>query len=157
MEHLTPSDQHTLEVYIRTLADQLGLRDWEIDLDEHLPDVEDAVATCWCVYGRRSATISVCERFRRLSATRQRVVIVHELLHCHFEHCSQIVREDAALGSMRREEAELLDAAFTRAFEYGIDATAVAIAPKFPLIQWSRAAAPKPAQKPAKKPKRKPA
>lgn len=160
MSHLTTADRAALEAYIRACAIRMDLGEWDIDLDREVPDMDDALALCTCIYGRRAATISVHAGFRRDAPERQRAIITHELLHCHFEHCAEIVREDVRASSMRSEEADLLDAAFTRAFEYGIDATAQAWARSFPVIQWPKPpAAPtaKSRRKPAKKPKRTPA
>jgi hypothetical protein len=152
MKHLTRAERDVLTAYIRARAIDMGLSDWDIDLDHDVPDMDDALALCTPIYGRRAATISVYAGFRSDPPEKQRAIIIHELLHCHFELCSQIVREDARSTSMRREEADLLDATYTRAFEEGIDGAATAWARTFPLIRWSPGDAKKTAtKKPATK------
>lgn len=69
-----PNDD-SLDLYIRDLADRVGLRDWKIMLEDKAPD-DGNLGECFCAYGQRVATIRLAEHetIEKLQHT-----IVHEL------------------------------------------------------------------------------
>lgn len=111
--------------YVRSLADSIGLKDWKIQISEAPPPNSDsAEASTWTAYGQRRAEIYLSDRFLGSSSEEQRDTVVHELLHLHFAPMDGIVTDVVEAGPYK---------AYSRLFEYGIDAVAVAIAPRFLL------------------------
>lgn len=79
-------DRDKLGEYVRTLADAMGLKDWEYELDNKPPDSETADAGIFNWYGQRHAQIRVNPKWPEWTAERLRSRIVHELVHSHL-HC----------------------------------------------------------------------
>lgn len=123
--------------YMRDRADELGLRDWHLFLTHIPPDDEDADGICTPTEGRKHATIKVCRDFKeQLKPDAQRAVIIHELLHCHFQAAVDMVRVD--LPRLLGQPAyDVFFPAFRRSMEYAVDGITDAIADKFPLIEWT--------------------
>jgi hypothetical protein len=118
-------DRKALFAYIRSTADEMGLRDWEIRLSDE-PAREGKGASVGCVFGRKFA-----------SPEDQRDTIVHELIHLHLEPASDMVYRD-----LEKILGRPADAAFTNGFdrqlEYAIDGLAGALAQHTPLIEWPK-------------------
>jgi hypothetical protein len=111
-------------LYLRELADLIGLRDWTIRLEDVAPSNPDVTAAISCIYGRRLAHIRLSDSFLDDGPEEQRATCIHELLHCHFDPASEIALESLP---------EAVQPSFRRMFEYGIDATAYGCAHGFPL------------------------
>lgn len=110
--------------YLRAIFDRLGLKDWEVVVEDDPPENPDAYAFVECVYGRKLAMVRLSPNYLKDAGERQRHGAVHEALHAHFTHADQAVRE---LAGMRHYGVYKLP------MEYGIDGIAVAIAPLMPL------------------------
>ncbi|MCE5200832.1 MAG: hypothetical protein ABFD54_05755 [Armatimonadota bacterium] len=129
--------QNPLCVYIREVADKLGLRDWELILKDESPQDEDALAEIVPVEGRKRASIYLNKNFRDLSLGEQRHTIVHELLHCHLKSATDIIRLDLWESRVLSQSVyDVLIGGYRRQIEYAVDAIADAVACHFPLIEW---------------------
>lgn len=118
--------------YIRTLADQLWLRDWNLEISHNPADGANALAQVTCTPGRKQAVIELCPNFPNLERAVQRHVLVHELLHVAFSgphtHTYQ------ALPTLLGEAAwSAYESGYRMAEELATDGVADAIAPLFPL------------------------
>lgn len=131
MEPITNSSD--LKAYIQVLQSQMGLTDWQVELDtDATPDNNDAVAAIAFVFGRRLAHLTVSPGFYHTSAEQQRHYLVHELVHCH---------EAGVLEWLDRGLPELLGGLAFKAvepllrylFERLTDDIALAWAPMLPL------------------------
>jgi hypothetical protein len=132
---MTKAEQKTIERFARAVADQIGLRDWVIDFDWDNPAGEgDGASVAW-PEGRKHAVIRMGVNFMEQEAQEQRYIVVHELTHCHFAQMQDTVEEDLQ-EHLATPTYHLFGKSFRRAFEYGIDATAHAIAEHMPLIEW---------------------
>lgn len=126
-----------LNRYIRSLADLMGLRDWEIWLGDNPPDGHPAVA--WHVYGgscevvhrRHAACIRVHDGWVDWPDEQIRYVMVHELLHCHFAPIQE--HHLHAEAHFSKSEWVIFDNTFDDAMEHHIDALATAWAQMLPL------------------------
>jgi len=128
-------DRRELERYVRWVADEMELRDWTIEVSSEPPGRDDAIATMQPVDGRKLAVMRLCPGFRDREAEDQRHTIVHEILHCHFAAADHAVENDLE-GLLGKPADGIFYEAFRRSLEYGIDATAAAVAKHLPLIDW---------------------
>lgn len=126
-----------IERYIAELKEPLGLTDWEIVLRQDAPEKDDdALATIQVVYGQRRANLRLCHEFVMIPARRQRRVLVHELLHCHFDGIDKLTEGLAeALGA---NAAVVFELSHRLALETSLDAMATAWAEVFPLPRIPR-------------------
>lgn len=127
-------DRKELGRYVRWVADEIGLRDWTIDLLTE-PCDEDCNAQTRLIYGRKRAALRVSEGFRAFDLERIRHTIVHELIHLHLAAATNQVDHDIGehLGATAYD---IFWNGWLRNLEYGIDGLAGALAPHLPLIDW---------------------
>jgi hypothetical protein len=131
-------DRRIVERYARRVADEIGLRDWGVQFNWRSPAPDgDGGSVSW-PEGRTEAVIRLSPSFRDFEPAEQRYVIVHELVHCHFAPMQDTVEEDLQ-PHLSRPTYDLYSRSFRRALEYGVDATAKALAAHMPLIDWSAA------------------
>ena len=120
-----------LNAYCRTMADELGLRDWTLIVNYDTPTIAEENARVDVTYGRRVVTISWGETFWTETRAEQRQTVVHELMHIHLDAISAVSRSLAEqLGSFAYSvfsDNEHLQV------ELATDAIAEAIAHHFPL------------------------
>lgn len=125
--------------YVRSIADQMRLRDWTLFVSDDPADdpkdegIDDSrCATFAGTLGRRHANIWVnAEYWRGATPEERRQTIVHELIHAH-EHGAREVVINAVSGYARRH-AEILLAIYDVEAEYAIDTLAGVIAEGMPL------------------------
>ena len=118
--------------YIRSLADLLDLRDWDIWLSRSNPETSSAWAGNYVFYGQRRCEIRIdAEHFADISRERQRYLLTHELLHCHSEGMAEAVR--IYLHQVEGERSKLFEEYFDRQLELFIDSVATATAQRLPL------------------------
>jgi len=133
---MTARDRKALNLYIRSVADEMELRDWTIRLLD-TPAPTDALGHMTETYGRKVAEIQVCADFRERDAEEQRHTIAHELVHCHLASPTNMV-----LNDLEKELSDTADrifwASYKRQIEYSTDALASAIAKHLPLIEWPK-------------------
>ena len=120
---MSSSKRTAFASYVRQLADQFGLKDWAIEVPETPPD-GTAIAATWMAYGQRLARIHLSDKFLCDTPEDQRDTIVHELLHLHFAAMDGLVTDWLEADKHK---------AYSRMFEYGIDAIAIAVSPRLPL------------------------
>jgi hypothetical protein len=116
--------------YARTLADKMELRDWTIST-AHRPSVEDANAEVECVYGKKTAIISLSLGFDGRSPEENRTTMVHELIHCHLAALDQHMRD--ARGNANKAWVQQLESTVNVHQEYAVQALADVISPFMPL------------------------
>lgn len=131
---VTKKDRKALIAYIRSTADAMGLRDWDIRLDEEWAQ-QGKAASVQAAYGRKFARIWIGREFRTESPEDQRNTVVHELIHLHLESAGDMVFSDLEKILGRPADAVFTNG-FSRQLEYGVDALACALAPHMPLIEW---------------------
>lgn len=78
-------DHGRAQEYLRALARELILSDWEINLTDETTGDKSHAGEVNVVYGRRVANISLADDLYTSSPEEFRHVCVHELLHCHFK------------------------------------------------------------------------
>ena len=66
--------------YSRQVADTVGLRDFEIEVDHH-PCPEENVALVFVTPERKHLRLMVCRDFGALSPVEQRYALTHEFVH----------------------------------------------------------------------------
>lgn len=120
--------------YVRAIADQLGLRDWNVIINRDIPET-DFRACAHPARGRRSGGITLAQLFFNGSPEEQRQTIIHELLHMHTDDVDTAVfHVKEQLGS------DVLHVLFTTVrdrIEFVVDNVATAIAPFYPLPEVS--------------------
>jgi hypothetical protein len=110
--------------YFRKIGDMLGLKDWILEIGNDEPSDRSAMASAHCVPGRKSGWFRLSQNFLECTAEEQRMMVLHELVHCHFEMSFSMASDHMA---------EDKRAIFRTLTEYGIDGISVALAPLFPL------------------------
>lgn len=121
---------YSVILYTRSLAKLMGLGEWELVLDEN-PACDDCLAEIDSTYGQRHAKLSICKQWDTLDADTQRATIVHELLHVHLAHYSQLAFD--MLNALDNGSSKAGTAAMNLCEEYVVDAMALAWAPFLPL------------------------
>lgn len=117
--------------YVIDRAQELGLRDWRIEVERQGRTGERVLAHAEVTYGRRCITITLGELFWEESAEDQRDTVVHELLHAHLDGPAAVVRDmGQQLGDFI---SSVLEDNHKRQTELACDAIATAIARHFPL------------------------
>lgn len=135
-------DRKELGRYVRYVADEMGLRDWHLELLAEPPDgqaIGDDHITLADVSpspGRRHATIRFCADFRELNPETQRMAVVHELVHLHLAPLQHQCENDLSAEMLGGPASHVFFCGFRRNLEYAVDAMTCALAPHLPLIDW---------------------
>ena len=134
---MTKADRKVLTDYVRSVADDLGLKDWAIEVSDEEPIDPDANASCQPTYGRKYATLRFASDFREHKPESQRNTVVHELLHCHLHPLGEQAEWD--LSELIGKSADFAFCkAFRRNLEYAVDGLAGAYSKHQPLIEWPK-------------------
>jgi hypothetical protein len=133
-------DRRELGDYVRAIADQVGLRDWTIELQigepaDDSPAFENAMASIECVDGRKYALITVTHALRDEPREDLRDTICHELIHAHLNAACEVVRVDIREWFPQATHILMFEG-YRRLTETAVDALAGAVAPHMPLIEW---------------------
>lgn len=126
--------------YMRRIADKLGLRDWYFEV-QRLPLAYDSAnsAEVRPTYGQKHAVVKLCWDFNSETPERQRMVLVHELIHCHLHGIVQPgYYDEAAWKILGSSAADVLRDQMHLANEFATDALARAIAPLMPLPKMEK-------------------
>jgi hypothetical protein len=119
------------QAYIRGLADQLSLQDWEVVLKRDWAD-EDANASSGVSRTKNRIWIEIAEDFGDFSLEQQRRSLVHELLHAHVARTEKtIYRLEEMLPT--NKAALLTRKAFDDEMEIVVERLARILAPFMPL------------------------
>lgn len=76
-------DREYIGLYLRFLADNVGLRDWTLAFPSEQPDDDRWAASCETIYGRKIANICFTDGWEHTEEGDFRATCVHELMHCH--------------------------------------------------------------------------
>jgi hypothetical protein len=145
MTEFTYYQKQEIANYVRWLADELELRDWEIDLYyEHQksprpdPDGSDWGLSIKQTRHRKHACLSIppdsLDLFDDPEEFQQ--ALCHELIHMHFGPMWDMVRVDLHDLDISQIQYDLFVSGFERLMEYGVDATAEAFAKRLPKWKW---------------------
>lgn len=121
--------QTTVE-YTRQIAVSMGLGGWTIE-ESADPANEGCLAEIEATYGQRHAKLSLCKEWDDLPAEDQRDTIVHELVHVHLAHLTQLGFD--IIDGLEPAATKASQASLNLAEEYAVDAMANAWAPYMPL------------------------
>lgn len=140
-----------IDRYVRYCANEMGLRDWtlQVDLstaddirevDNHDGDDQVWGAACDPVRGRKFAAIilgpRVIESLLEGNRDEFRQTIAHELTHCHFAPLWEMMRHDLWEGRLMTQDTyDVFIKSAERNLEYGVDAMAEVVAQRLPLIE----------------------
>lgn len=140
---MTNAEFGVLGKYLRSMANEMGLRDWYFQL-MHGPPInfdgsedKSAGARIETFWGKRVAHVWVCSDFKELKPDRQRQFICHELVHCHVDHLDSLT-DNKLRDHMGEQYWQGWHQGFYLSFENAIDAIAQAWADKLPLIKWPK-------------------
>jgi len=128
--------QKALQGYVDHLRPALGLSDWEVAVQRE-PTEEGHVAVICPIFGCRFAKLRVTKDFFTLDRGYQRITVLHELLHCVLAQPQHHV-EEVLPNHLDKDVASLFVESFFHSLEYAVDGLAVALAPRFPLPEFSR-------------------
>lgn len=115
--------------YIHRIADAILLKDWTFTLERTGPESTTAEAQIFLCYGMRRGDLSVPPKFFAQTPEEQRHLIVHELVHAHFEDLDEHVR----LYTNEQEGSGYFQQAYKREREVAVDTLAMALAQFLPL------------------------
>jgi len=80
--------------YVDAMKDELGLKDWVVELQRTAPHDDSKIASIGVFYGQRRARMYIdFPTFMAQTPWTRKVTIVHELLHCHVDHLDEFVRD----------------------------------------------------------------
>lgn len=116
--------------YTRQIAVAMGLGGWVIE-ESSEPASEGCLAEIEATYGQRHAKLSLCKDWEQLSPEEQRDTIVHELLHVHLAHLTQLAHD--IVESLDEGASKAAKVALALTEEYTVDAMANAWSPYMPL------------------------
>ena len=123
--------------YARAIADEMGLRDYEVAVSEEPPLVPRVRATVKVHPDRKIVRLAFCDGFQSLPEDEQRHVVCHELAHVHLARAAEVLLEAVAEeigGSARR----ILEFQVRREIETATEAVACFHAQYLPMIDWGR-------------------
>jgi hypothetical protein len=122
--HFTSEQADSLQEYIWTIRNMLGLRHWDIFLASVAAD-DKCNASIHPVYGRHTASLAVHKDWWSFSREVQRNTIVHEILHVAHNNQTEVIRTSETSIWMWRT--------FERETELMVDHLATALEDLFPL------------------------
>jgi hypothetical protein len=117
--------------YLRTVADQLGLRHWVVEVD-HEPTEGDALAEVRLALERRRMRVRYAVEFDQADEEEQRLAVCHEVLHCHHRDLFQTV-EAGVRDELGGAAFRLFIGSVRRDLERMVDALSEVVAPTVPL------------------------
>lgn len=110
--------------YFRKIADLYNLRDWVLEMSSDGTEDAHACASMYCAPGRKHGWIRLSQAFLDESAVNQRMIVIHELTHCHnameYTHARNYLKEE------HKDTHRML-------MEYTVDSIALAVSMYFPL------------------------
>lgn len=127
------SPQVILE-YVRQLAQELGLKDWEFSFDES-PAGDDVYATVAVAEGSQARLRLSNEFWVELDPSGQRETLVHELCHCHLwlMEVTELLKELDAPRTVITAVSSVL----RLGEEHAVNIFARLLSPSLPLPPWS--------------------
>lgn len=126
-------DKDALGLYVRDIADMMGLRDWTLILAVRPEsEMDECAGTCAVHYGRKMATITFAEGWEDRDPEDMRQLTAHELVHCHTEQMTTVV---AHLRQFITDSkvSEFAEETYRVAMEHAVDGIARSWAESLPL------------------------
>jgi hypothetical protein len=121
-EKLLNGDFDQLGIYVRAMADEMGLRDWYLTLSHKEPEDDTHGAECDVTYGQKNATLFYRDDWPEWDADTLRRMTAHELIHCHVWAMEQRMCDlRASIGSMAYD---IFAMAFRHDLELAVDGMA---------------------------------
>ena len=140
--HRDDLDPAAVTAYVRTLADLLHLRDWDITVDVR-PGTIDACADINCFPSQKRAVIRVGAEFVEADqldgearAMWQRHTLVHELIHCHLAGARNLTEDLCSIAFPKGKAAAAVFAGVDSHLEYATDGLSDAVTVFMPLPDW---------------------
>lgn len=131
-----------LASYVSDVARKMNLRDWELHVYSDPPEGSDAAGSYEAIYGRKVAHLRFDPHLVNGSDMEElRHVVCHELVHLHLDPLLCMVETDLP-GELSKSAHGLFLAGFLRHLEYAVDELAGAIAPRFPLPDFTERGVP---------------
>lgn len=128
-----------LERYVRTIADQMGLKNWHIHVSREAPERASDQANVFMPYNSVETTMRFGESFLTSTPEKQRWCVVHECLHLlDAERYSVVMStlKDGDAGALSAPQWALFERAYSNADERFVDMVSRMLAPLFPLPAW---------------------
>ena len=121
-----------LRSYVRGIADQMGLKDWTLEIVVVANEsMGENAGHCEVYWGRKCAQVAIAEDWPSWKPKGLRNTVVHELIHCHTAPMGIPLRSvESAVGT---PAFEALSREYRHHHEIAVDGMAVAWAEKFPL------------------------
>lgn len=124
-------DFNKLGVYVRDMANRMGLRDWLIEMSHDRPDDDQCAADVNVIYGRKVAVIRMAPAWASEKPESLRATIAHELIHCHLNPMRGVL--DNVQHALGQPVYMTAYNALTDYIEYATDAIATEWAESLPL------------------------
>ena len=128
-----------LNAYIRTLKDQLGLKDWEVTYDPNANISEGCKGECTSAPNRKEGGICFVDSLWSDTPEFQREAFVHELIHMHTRDARNVGRDllyDSRILGQGTYQAVFY--ALDTALERAVDGIAHSVAVFLPLPPWTK-------------------
>ncbi len=122
--------------YIQEIQQKMNLKDWEIIVRQEKGGSPGALAEVEVVDGKKCAHIWLNDEFLESDPHTQRYAVVHELVHCHFNHILKVFNK--TLNT--KIHPDLFDSVYAMILwqlEIGVDAMANLLAHDKPFPQDS--------------------
>jgi hypothetical protein len=121
--------------YINYLQKALTLRDWQIDVIDYQKDDETCFANISISKDYNQADITISNLFYNLSNKGKSETLIHELVHLYWHDSTRWIDHDLE-QYMGKPAFILLEAAYWRDVERGVEQTAKVLAKKLKKIKW---------------------
>jgi hypothetical protein len=128
---LNDADHAYWTAYARTLADGIGLKDWETVIRHDTPDDSNAAAAMITITGRRIVWIKLGNGFFADTPENQRHYMLHELVHVHTDDIDTAIWQ--AKDVITSDAFTLLEKVVKDRIEFATDVIASSVGHAFPL------------------------
>lgn len=126
MRPVTLEQRTAVGHYVAYLLGAMDLRDWVVRYRPDEPPTEGCDASIHPTYGQRDAVLLLGHDFFEKEPSRQREVLVHELVHCHAAGVQHHVDDERVVDLMGKPAYSMWRAGLTQFVENAVDGIAVA-------------------------------
>lgn len=137
---MTDPEWEVVGQYVDLLRRELLLDAWDIIIEREPPNGENSEAETFIVGESNTAKMRFCHDFRQMPPEKQRVIVLHELMHFFTDRFASDT-DEVLESALPKVGYEAIHGLLVHAYERMNDAIAVAIAPKYPLVEWENDAA----------------
>lgn len=128
---LADVDRRAIGVYLRLVADTLGLRDWEVRVSEGSPDSKTSIAESFMRDSSPESIVAIADKFFDWPERARRKTLIHEVLHAAIHPLSKFAR-NAVDGELGRRWEVLFEEQIGEHEELLIDRLAAALVELLP-------------------------